>query len=214
MTIPRQRRISNGLVADWLIRRERIENAAGPDNLSLVGGVGFVDGGLTNFNIGYAYVPSTPSSLKFASGSADFTLEAWVDLNTTSTNHPILDVRDANDDGYRLWVLSSSLGYIARASLNARDFDSSSVVAGQGLTHLVAVFDRDGNGQMYVNGSADGSPTALGSEAMSITSDLHIGKEAWRISSNVASGSVYIARIYNRTLNPVEIQMLYKAGRF
>ncbi|MCK5013765.1 MAG: LamG domain-containing protein [Candidatus Omnitrophica bacterium] len=147
------------------------------------------------------------ASLKFEDGSQDFSIFAWIKKDATGSPY-ILENRDAGDDGWSFRIVNDYLWL----QLNNIDVKSSSAIT-DNLWHRVgAVIDRDGNGQIYIDGVADGSPVSMGSQAMSISSNAFIGIE-FDESSNAFDGSMADIRIYNRALNTQEITSLYEDYR-
>ncbi len=143
------------------------------------------------------------ASIRFNSGTQDFSIFFWVNRDAASSKG-ILQKLDAGDDGYYLRFTAANL---VRFGLDSIVIESSSSISDTTNWHHVGVvIDRDGYGQIYIDGVADGSPVAINSEAMDTTSILVLG---WT-SSVPLDGVMDEVRIYNRTLSPGEVEGLYR----
>jgi len=150
------------------------------------------------------------SNFRFNSGSEDFTISSWIRTNGTSNTY-IVDKRDGDNDGYRL-LYAYTVGARIFCSVDSKDIISSSNV-NDNLWHNVACsIDRSGNGQIYIDGVADGASVAINNEGMSTTTDLSIGKRSYT-ALEYFNGSLDDVRIYNRALSASEVAQLYAAGR-
>ncbi len=157
----------------------------------------------------YATV-SDHSDLRFDSSTQDYTLEAWVKFPSTATGEDMIaDKRDASDDGWRFQTVNDGR---VECSIDAIDIQSTSSVEDNNWHHVVCVIDRDGNGQIYIDGVPDGSPVAISSEAMANTSSMTIGKASY-VSGAYCDGSIDHISIYNYARTPAQIAWSYNRGK-
>jgi hypothetical protein len=118
----------------------------------------------------------------------------------------VLDKRDGNDDGWRV-VLVNGRAWISVDAIDVISAKADEITDTTTWHHIVAVVDRDGNGQMYIDGVASGPAVAISSEVMSITAALHIAKDL--VGSNHFTGGIDNVMIYDKALSPAEVEMLY-----
>lgn len=158
------------------------------------------------------YMAVTSGDLtKFEAGTLDFTISVWVKQTSYSTQ-VIAAQMDANDDGWRF--LSPSTNGRITCSVDAIDIASDTGVMSDAEWHLATcVIDRDGNGQMYIDGVASGSAVAINSEVMSITSNVvRIGRSPYD-SVWYWNGSIDEVKIYNRALSATEVLQNYNSSK-
>jgi hypothetical protein len=162
----------------------------------------------------YVQVPGDPLNL----GTSDVTLSAWIRANTLSQEgHGVISKRDgsvASSAGYSLGVNGDNqMAYasIGDGSGTKAFFQSVSVVT-DGQWHLItAVCDRDGFGQIYVDGAPDGEPTSISHRSGSMDNgyDLLIGKTVASFGeAGYFLGDIDEVRIYDRALLACEIRQL------
>jgi hypothetical protein len=148
-------------------------------------------------------------TLAFEAGTLDFSIVLWVKRTSAVTAiESVMDKRDGDNDGWRVVIVNDNIW------LQVDTIDTQS--SGESLNdtnwhHAVGVIDRDGNGQMYVDGSASGNAQAISSEAMSITTGLTIGLDV--VGANHFAGTIGEIQIYNRTLSASEIKSIYEITR-
>jgi hypothetical protein len=144
--------------------------------------------------------------LDFEGSTEDFTILAWVNRDTTGNSQMVLAKLDAGNDGY-------SLGFNANNTLSCRidtiTPDSTSTLTDTTNFHQVGcTMDRDGNGQVYLDGAADGSPTSIsGAGAMDTTASVDIGRESG--ATRNFDGIIDEVRLYAGLLTTDWIQTEY-----
>ena len=148
----------------------------------------------------YAEVADDPT-LRFDSSLEDFSVFAWVKRAGTGEAN-IISKEDADDDGWRLQFTS---GDILRCSVDAIDIDSNSTITDTNWHFVGCSIDRSGNGQVYIDGFADGTATAISSEAMDNTSNIAIGTRSYT-SANYFNGLIDDLRIYRYPLTLTQIR--------
>lgn len=151
---------------------------------------------------------SDAAHLRFDSGSQDFSLFAWVKRNASGATHYIVSKEDADNDGYRLQFDS---GNTVTCSIDAIDITSTTTITDTNWHHLGCVIDRDGDGQVYIDGLPDGSPAAISSEAMATTTALRFGSRSYSAASYL-NGLLDDVRIYNYALSPEQVKSVITGG--
>jgi len=153
------------------------------------------------------------ASLNF--GTGDFSLELWV--KTTDTAGFILHKGQVGTKAYYITFTSDSSGKIEAKIIDdvpvAKTITSASAINDGSWRHIVVVFDRSANGQIYIDGSADGNPvdiTAVG-DTDNATYGLHLGRQR-TATANYFSGLIDEVRIYNRALSAEEVRYHYNRG--
>lgn len=148
------------------------------------------------------------ATLRFDSGSQDFSLFAWVKRAASGSAHYIISKEDADNDGYRLQFDS---GNTLTCSVDTIDITSTRTITDTNWHHVGCVIDRDGNGQIYIDGLPDGSPVAISSEAMATTTALRLGSRSYS-AANYFSGLIDDVRIYNYALSPEQTKSVMTGG--
>ena len=149
------------------------------------------------------------STLRFDSGSQDFSIFYWIKKGADGTNMIIMDKRDGAGDGYRLSMLSSNL---LRFALDGIAITGASTITGTGW-HLVGVaIDRDGNGTIYIDGLPNGTPVAISGEVMSTTTAAKIGTRSFSSSSQEWDGNIDEGTIWDVLFSDADVLALYNGG--
>jgi hypothetical protein len=73
------------------------------------------------------------------------------------------------------------------------------------------IIDRDGNGQVYINGFPSGSPVSLSSPALDTTSDLVIGTRSYT-PTNYFNGMLDDFKIFNYALIQIRLRLCITGG--
>lgn len=148
------------------------------------------------------------ANLRFDSASQDFSIFAWIKRTSFGSAHVIVNKRDSGTDGWSLIAQSSNL---VTCQLNGTLFISTSTISDSQWHHVGCTIDRDGNGQVYIDGKADGSPVAAGSAAMSTTSNIRIGGNSYD-TGRPFPGQIDDVRIYNYALSETQIKTIMNEG--
>ena len=210
-----------GLLAHWRLD-DNADNTAVVDsagshtgtaqqNTSVLHTTGQIDGALS-FNGSSDYITVSGSDgLRFNSGTQDFSIFAWIKSATGySSSTLIFDLRNANDDGWRFLYSSTEQIWL---SVDWIDVKSSSLIQDTNWHFVGAVIDRDGNGQMYIDGLPDGNPVAISSEPMATTVDAAIGKSSYD-ASGYFDGLIDDVRIYDRALSADQVWTIATSNSF
>jgi len=203
----------SGLVAWWAAEGNANDNV-GTNNGALNGGVTYASGEVgqafkfsgTN---SYVAVPSSPN-LKF---SNTFTVEAWINYNSTGGNETIVtkgqDANTAMD-----WQVAIHGGHLYSdifvSGVQSPGTFNTALVPGTWY-HVAVTYDGS-NLRGYVNGALDGT---VGYTGTLRTTDyaLRIGAYA-PVSGDTEffSGKVDELSLYNRALSSNEVAAIYNAG--
>ncbi|MEO8581626.1 MAG: LamG domain-containing protein [Patescibacteria group bacterium] len=146
---------------------------------------------------------SDSTNLRFNPSTQDFSIFAWVKRTTTGTEY-IISKEDADNDGWRMMFNSSNL---VLCSEDNTDVTSTSAITDTNWHHIGCTIDRDGNGQVYIDGQANGTATAMGTDAMATTSNIRIGTRSYT-STNYFAGLVDDVRLYPYALTPIQVKLV------
>lgn len=150
---------------------------------------------------------SDSAPLRFDASNVDFSLFAWVKRTTTGTEY-IISKEDADNDGYRLQFNSSDQ---VLCSEDATDVTSTSTITDTNWHLVGCTIDRDGNGQIYIDGKANGSTVSMGTDAMATTSAIRIGTRSYT-STSYLNGQIDDVRLYNYALTAGQVRNLFNEG--
>ena len=151
-------------------------------------------------------------------GTGDLSVFAWI--KTTGTSGQIVNKRDgavSTNAGYQIFLNTNNISFaFGDGSATRVRVDSTAPVVNDGAWHMIgAVFDRDGNGQIYVDGatatSGSGSISAQQGNVNNAMA-LNIGREA-SDGTGLFTGQIDDVRIYSRALSATEILQLYNIGK-
>ena len=154
----------------------------------------------------YVWMADT-SPLRFDASTLDFSLFVWVKRTTTGTEY-IISKEDADNDGYRLQFNSSNQ---VVCSEDATDVTSSSSITDTDWHHIGCTIDRDGNGQIYIDGKKDGTTVSMGTDAMATTAIIRIGTRSYTPTS-FFNGQIDDVRIYNYALTSAQVKTVMNSG--
>lgn len=167
---------------------------------------GFQNLSLNGASSGYAGISSVTRAL-FTSG---YTLAAWVNPNSLSSDFQIINQWINSGDGLFVLKLSSSTGKpFANVSIAGSEklVNASSVAATVGVwSRVVATWDGSLL-RVYVNGVADGSTAAASGVPTTSSDALNIG--AYTPGSVYANGLIDDVRILNRAWRAAEVSADY-----
>lgn len=149
------------------------------------------------------------ANLRFDSATQDFSLFAWVKRAANGTMN-VISKEDADNDGYRLQFTSSDT---VRCSVNAIDVDSSATITDTNWHLVGCTIARAGNGQVYIDGMANGTATAISSTAMATTSVIRLGAISYTTGSTL-NGQIDDVKIYNYPLTATQVKTLYNDGAY
>lgn len=163
--------------------------------------------GLAFSNSGYVEVPNS-ATLNF--GTGDFSVTFWI--KTSVSDQVIFDKRDSNGIGYHMTLYSGvPLLQVAQSSSKMLNFYNTSIpVISDNVWHFVTFsVDRDSTTgvKLYVDGALKGTmnPTSI-SGTITNAANLLIGKHK---DGGYFTGNLDEFKIYNRVIEPKEIQKLY-----
>ena len=160
---------------------------------------------------GDALTLSDPTGIiDFEGADEDFSVCAWVRPDVLGTKN-IVEMGDGNDDFWRFLMIDNPDTGNFWGSLNAKDVKSGAAATATTWVHVCMVMDRDGNGQVWVNGSTSGSAVALFSETLNITSTtLYMG--IFHDGSQDFDGYIDELMIYSDLLTEANITDIYTNG--
>jgi hypothetical protein len=180
-----------GIQSKWLDRSGRGNNGTlngfSYNNIS-----GWGNGGLTqNANNSSVTIPNNTSL-----NPSQVTLEIFFELNSLPpTGYPSLISKTMN----QYYMLIGSDGYI-RTGVNNNGFSSNTKIKAHQKYHVLMIYDGK-NTKLYINNVLDYTLANTGN-IISVFNNIDIGTNL--------NGTIYLARIYNRTLSSDEITQNYK----
>jgi hypothetical protein len=208
------------IAAAWTFDADQgdtIVDASGNGNNGVLAGnaphVAGVFGDALEFDAATTYIEVPFSESLRLLNESSFTLAAWFIANEIpSTNRVVLQQLDANGTGRTwLYVTSDTGGEIASYIGGGRT--SSGVFIEPGVWYHAAVVVTEGGDtdsvQIYVNGSPEGDPLAIGME--SCEGAFHIGAHKTP-TSNVWDGLLDEVVLFNKALSQAEIESLMTNG--
>ncbi len=140
-------------------------------------------------------------SLRFNSGAQDFSIVAWIRLDSFGAQQTVICKLDGAADGWCLFIV---------AIVGTVGFGVNNIypLAASGITdlnwHMVAAtIDRSGNAIVYLDG-VPGTPMAIGGEVMTTTSLPYIAARSYDLANKV-DGAIAGIGILNRILSPEEV---------
>jgi hypothetical protein len=154
----------------------------------------------------YVQITDT-ANLRFDSASQDYSIFSWIKRATNGTMY-IISKEDADNYGWRMMFNSSNQ---VVCSEDITDVTSTSTITDTNWHHIGCTIDRDGNGQVYIDGLPNGSTSSMGSDAMATTSNIRIGTRSYT-SINYFDGQIDDVRIYNYALTSKQVEMVYNDG--
>ena len=151
-------------------------------------------------------------------GTSDFSVSCW--FKTTDSNAWLLMKGEQGGGGKRYALYIHGSNY-----LTAEIDDNSTFVTWNGSAtvndgdwhHAVVTFDRSGNGQIYLDGSTDGSATSISSSTGSLDPTNHrdftVGVNSNDEVSGPYTGQVDGVLIYTKALSLTEVEKNYNATK-
>ena len=218
-----KRAVENGLVSYWSFDKEtivgkRVRDLWGDNDGTIEGAPKVVKGkfgealefnhaNMDAVNVG----DPRDGSLDFGR-TTDFTLEAWVKPENSGVSMRIIDKKDAADTGYMIEhnitdgfqpYASDGQGEVSRILEGKAHF-------GEGWIHVVGVFERKGDVELYLNGESikKAAMDTPGKEDVNTDSPFYIGR---RPDGEYWLGCLDEIRVYERALSEEEIENNFRA---
>ena len=148
-------------------------------------------------------IPDT-EQLRFNGSTESFSIVAVVRTSDSFVNRAIVDKEEGSNDGWRFIIAGGPFWF----SVGSADVKSSLTPVNNTWYHVAATLDRTGNGQIYIDGLANGLPVSVSGITMATTNPVGIGLRA-RDGGHAWLGQIDHVYIYNRALNGSEIASLY-----
>lgn len=158
----------------------------------------------------YVQVPNN-NLLNFPQNQ-DFSYSLWIKRTNSTASRFVLSKGSGNtaDTGYA-FVMSGGktpLIQLSKPGESARFSISSTALNDTNWHHIVATFDRDGMGRVYVDGVLK-STKNITSYNINLTNTLPLTIGCYSAGNVCFPGSIDDVRIYNRVLNLNEVNQLY-----
>lgn len=145
--------------------------------------------GVGDFGDQTGYVEVADNATLDFGANTDFTLEAWVYRESSGSLHIIFDKREAvGSDGYLMGIHNDNKVHLYLNGIaGTKEIIGATTVTLLTWHHVAGVFDRSGNGVIYLDGGLDGSGDITGVGDIDNTGRLAIG---WH-SPDIASAWTY-----------------------
>ena len=216
----------SGMVAWWTL-----DEASGPTADDIAGSVnnsgtwmnspvpvpGKVDGALS-FNGSNSVDVPDDAELNF--GTDDFSIDLWIKTTSASGASPIVDKRAGtvpNITGYLLYLYNGCLGSQIGDGSGYFSWTTTEFVADGNWHHIAVTVDRDNpSGWLYyVDGVAVGTPVNPTAYQGSLTNTAPFVIARNLVSpSHTFAGTLDEIDLFNRVLDPLEIQSIWAADSF
>lgn len=162
-------------------------------------------------NIGAGFASASTSRISFSTlfttGSADFTLLAWIKTSTVATQVIFSVGNTTTNNGLFLYVHTD--GKLHFDLVNSGGPSSASTTVNDGNFHLVAVTNTSGTVQLWIDGATNGSSVSMSPNITAGT--CGIGRDMNSLN-NYFNGAIDEVGIWSRALSSTEISQLYNSG--
>ena len=165
-----------------------------------------LSGGGFQFNGTSDYIEITDTSA-FAFNTGDFSINALVKRDLVARNHMITSKLDSNDDGWRFVITN---GNLVVCSIDSIDISSVSEIDDLDWHFISCTIDRDGFGQIYIDGVKDGDPVAINSEVMAVVATTKIGRRGYDLA-HFFEGTIDDLKFYDYALTPQQVKASYNS---
>ena len=132
------------------------------------------------------------------------TISTWVKVSDSDASKTIIDARDANDDGIRIFLTSAE---VVTYQLNTSDINSGSAISVNEWHHIVATYDGTTQ-KLYIDGSLADSTTT--SQTISTTTNAKIGSRNFSDRANEFAGKIDELAIFDRALTADEVTAIFR----
>ena len=153
---------------------------------------------------------SDNANLRFDSSTQDFSVFAWVKRASATSDDYIVSKEEAANDG---WViLIDATNDLVTCSVNSTDVSSSLAITDTNWHHVGCTVDREGNGQVYIDGKANGSAVATSGITMATTGAMNIGARGYTLAGTYFDGLIDDVRIYHYALTAQQVKTVMNQG--
>jgi len=143
----------------------------------------------------------------FAFSEIDFTITALVKFDVVNAYQNIITKYDSNNDFWRLMLWND--GRVA-VSINTTDAFSTSSLSADTWYHIAYVADQSANGQIFINGVADGAADPIASQTLNLaTTTTTIGATPSG-GGQLLNGQLGYVMLHQRLLLERELRQLYR----
>ena len=132
------------------------------------------------------------------------TISTWVKVSDSDASKTIIDARDANDDGIRIFLTSAE---VVTYQLNTSDITSGSAISVDEWHHIVGTYDGTTQ-KLYIDGSLVSSATT--SQTISTTTNAEIGSRNFSDRANEFLGKIDELAIFDRALTADEVTAIFR----
>ena len=132
------------------------------------------------------------------------TISTWVKVSNSDASKTIIDARDANDDGIRIFLTSAE---VVTYQLNTSDITSGSAISVDEWHHIVGTYDGTTQ-KLYIDGTLVSSATT--SQTISTTTNAEIGARNFSDRANEFLGKIDELAIFDRALTAGEVTAIFR----
>jgi len=172
------------------------------------------NGGYFDFDSNdYISVPST-SSTPVDFSAKNYTIEAWINPDTTALSNPILTKYGTTDSLRSIhfsYISSGKIRLFERATGTNASHESTSTLTLNRWTH-VAVTRTSSQVKLYIDGSLDATISSTFTPNNGGSQNINIGSQA-NGQFNFFDGQIGEVRVYSKSLSASEVGQNYRHGR-
>ena len=217
--------ISKTNLIDYWKLDESSGNAVGA-HAGKSGTVATVTQGATGkINTGYTFASGTggvsfgdDSSFDFGT-SQDFSVSCWIRTTNVADTHFISKIYTGQVPGWLVGVDVDGTCYmLIRDGVGSGDTDyryvnSTGAITTGNWVHVVATYDRDGYGRLYIDGTENASvPINTVTDTINNTNAFMFGRRDYSGSPMALTGTLDEIAVFNKVLSAFEVKGLYGAS--
>jgi hypothetical protein len=177
-------------------------------------GYGLNSRGVYEFNGTDSYITLGDADELDFGADEDFTVEAWINSGDVTNDQIILEkVADSGAlQGYQMAIVNSRIEFYLADSFGNATFSSNTVLSDDTWYHVMFVFNRNGEAEMYINGTLDSSQDISGVNGdLSNTASLEIGRST--ATGDYFDGRIDEIRIFNYAVSNGQAEVTYNSGQ-
>lgn len=153
-------------------------------------------------------------------GTSDFSISCWMRipalLGTSENNEMVSKRAGASSAGYDFRLQDAAgtdtLRGGIQASASAAFQSANNPFVIDTWYHCVGTYDRDGNGSLFINNAASGTPSSIASQAASIDNATAFSIGSHGATANYFNGRISAVGLWSKLLSAGEMTTLYNSG--
>ncbi len=108
----------------------------------------------------------------------DFSIEAWVTFDTDATVQPVVSKWDGSAGYYLEKTADDEIKFTCSDGTLTDNITGSSQIESERWYHVSVTADRDGELNLYLNGSSDATPVTMTTGSLSNSADFYVGRKS------------------------------------